>query len=192
MILPINHQTHLALLNPHHTEELFQLIENNRIYLREWLMFIDATKSVEDVRAHCTESMELNRSGAEYAFVIIHNKRIIGRIGLYKLDLKNKISDIAYWIDQQHQGKGLMYEACKTLIHFAFNELKLNRIEIRCSVDNQRSIALPKRLNFTYEGTMRQSKRMSNEFKDVKLFSLLRTDYERITEENRHVQNGTQ
>lgn len=178
MHIPINDTTHLALLNHQHNEPLYRLIDQHREYLSNWLMFIDGTQHVNDVQEHCNESIARNKNGLEYAFVIMHNNSLVGRIGIYKIDLKNKIGDIAYWLSPEYQGKGIMLQACNALIDFAFHKLELNRLEIRCSVDNAKSIAIPSKLNFTHEGTMRKSKRMSTSFTDVKLFSLLRSDYE--------------
>lgn len=178
MQIPINDTTHLTLLNHQHNDALYRLIIQHREYLSNWLMFVNTTQEMEDIQKHCTESIERNRNGLEYAFVIMHNNLLVGRIGIYKIDLKNKIGDIAYWLSPEYQGQGIMIQSCKALIDFAFQKLELNRLEIRCSVDNARSIAVPTKLNFTHEGTMRKSKRMSTEYTDVKLFSLLRSDYE--------------
>jgi ribosomal-protein-serine acetyltransferase len=49
-----------------------------------------------------------------------------------------------------------MTKACRALINHAFDVWKLNKVEIRCDPENARSRAIPKRLGFTEEGTLRQ------------------------------------
>ena len=56
-----------------------------------------------------------------------------------------------YWLVESHQRKGIMMETLVEVIHYIFKELKLNRIEITCAMDNIRSSALPKKLGFTFE-----------------------------------------
>lgn len=177
MQIPVNNSTYLALLNHQHNEDIFRLIDENRAYFKAWLMFIDNTNHVNDVRDYCTESTERNRKGLEHAYVILHENQIVGRIGIYKVDLKNHTGDIAYWLSPQHQGKGIMIQSCQALVDYAFKNLELNRLEIRCTVDNPSSIAIPKKLNFTLEGTMLKSKRTRTGYDDVELFSMLRDHY---------------
>ena len=50
-----------------------------------------------------------------------------------------------------------MTGACKCLIEYGFNDLKLHRIEIHCASDNRKSRAIAKRLGFSEEGISRGS-----------------------------------
>ncbi|MBK7633025.1 MAG: GNAT family N-acetyltransferase [Saprospiraceae bacterium] len=50
---------------------------------------------------------------------------------MHKIDHQNKIGEIGYWLTYV-QGKGITTSACEALLSFCFNELQLNRIEIKC------------------------------------------------------------
>jgi ribosomal-protein-serine acetyltransferase len=52
-------------------------------------------------------------------------------------------------------GNGYMTEAVQGISDYAFNELKARRIEIRCDTLNLKSRAIPERLCYTLEGTLR-------------------------------------
>ena len=55
--------------------------------------------------------------------------------------------------------------------------LHLNRLEIRTDVENAPSRAVAERLGFHYEGTLRQSYRVTDErYSDDAVYSLLRSD----------------
>lgn len=45
----VDHDIQLRILEPHYSDEIFSLVEKDRGYLREWLPWVDGTKSAEDV-----------------------------------------------------------------------------------------------------------------------------------------------
>ena len=48
----------LVLLEEHHSEELFAAVDRNREYLREWLPWVDSTKSPKDIRSFIQTTRE--------------------------------------------------------------------------------------------------------------------------------------
>ena len=103
--------------------------------------------------------------------------RLVGMIGFNTIDWTARRSEIGYWIDAEHQKKGLITQGCRTLIDHGFNELDLNRIEIRCATGNNRSRAIPERMGFTCEGIMRQTEWLYDHFEDHCLYALLRSEW---------------
>jgi ribosomal-protein-serine acetyltransferase len=87
---------------------------------------------------------------------IYYQGRMAGCIGLHGYDWSNKKTSIGYWLGAEYQGKGIMTSTCKAIIDYIFNELKLNRVEIRAAVSNAKSRAIPERLGFVQEGIVRQ------------------------------------
>ena len=165
-------------MQPAHAEAMFHLIDKNRMYLSEWLLFIDETKHVQDVEQYARDAHERYLAKKEYAFAIFHKGLLAGRITLNKIDQRNKTADIAYWLGEAFQGKGIILQTCEALLAFGFKTLQLNRIEIRCDVANRRSMAIPTKLHFTYEGTLRQCKRMRDAYADIQVYSLLHSEFD--------------
>ena len=62
------------------------------------------------------------------------------------------------------------------LIDFCLNELNLNRIEIKCGVENTKSKNIFIRLHFTHEGIIRQGELIHDKFIDLNIYSFLKTD----------------
>jgi ribosomal-protein-serine acetyltransferase len=176
MNISIDHELQIELINESHIQAIFEMVDNNRSHLRTWLGFVDRMQTSEFAKNFVNGTMQRNSEGQEYAFVILENEVIVGRIGIYKIDGQNKIGEIGYWIIENAQGKGIITKACKTLLDFCLTELQLNRIEIKCGTGNTKSQEIPKRLHFTEEGILRQAEYINGQFIDLKLFSFLRTD----------------
>ena len=70
-----------------------------------------------------------------------------------------------------------MTSAVAVLVDHAFDSLHLNRLEIRTDIENARSRAVAERLGFRYEGTLRQSYRVTDErYSDDAVYSMLASD----------------
>lgn len=120
MKINIDNNLKLELINKNHSHSIFNLVNNNRVYLREWLTFVDNMQTVEYAEFFTIGTMQRNKEGSEYAFVIILNNEIIGRIGVYKIDNQNKICEIGYWIAEVFQCKGIISKSCQAIINFCF------------------------------------------------------------------------
>ena len=60
---------------------------------------------------------------------------------------------------------------------WAFVERVLHRVEWRCAPGNEPSRAIPRRLGFTHEGTLRQAWRVREELHDLEVWALLRDEW---------------
>jgi ribosomal-protein-serine acetyltransferase len=177
MTIQIDETIRLELLADVHVQPVYELAAANRNYLREWLTWVDLMQSADFIQSYITGSIARNEEGSEYAFVIIDNEEVVGRIGVYKIDRQNKICEIGYWVGEQQQGKGIVIRSCKGLIDFCFTTLQLNRIEIQCGTENLKSQTIPERLHFKKEGVRRQGGLVNGQFIDLCLYSLLKEEY---------------
>jgi ribosomal-protein-serine acetyltransferase len=109
--------------------------------------------------------------------VILQNDVTVGRIGLHHLNRDNKNASIGYWLTKNTEGKGIITRSCKVLITYGFEELELHRIEIKAAVNNVKSQAIPQKLNFTKEGTLRESELVNGVFLDLVLYSMLQDEW---------------
>ena len=133
-------------------------------------------QTVEFIQNFIKGSIQRNLDGIEYAFVIIEDNKVVGRIGIYKIDNQNKIGELGYWIGQNMQGKGIVTKSCKGLIDFCFKGMNLNRVEIKCGTENIKSQTIPQRLNFVKEGVLRQAELVHGKFIDLYMYSLCKND----------------
>lgn len=176
MIITIDNTLKLELITENHAQSIFEMVDANRAHLRTWLPFVDRMQTVEFAQNFVKGTMQRNCERSEFAFVIVEKEKVIGRIGVYKIDNQNKIGEIGYWIVEGFQGKGIVIKSCQALIDFCFSDLQLNRIEIKCGTENVKSKTIPEKLNFTKEGVIRQGELLYDTFIDLNLYSLLKSD----------------
>lgn len=92
------------------------------------------------------------------------------------MDFENAKAEIGYDIAKSFWGKGYASEAIYSLLDYAFSSLKMNRIEAKVEPENVNSIKLLQKLNFTFEGTLRQYERIDGKFNDLNIYSKLMSD----------------
>jgi ribosomal-protein-serine acetyltransferase len=167
----------LELIDYHHAGQLYQLVKANRDHLRIWLPWVDYMRTLEDFKRYIGNSKQRHANHVESGYVIMANGSMIGRIGVYNIDMHNKHASIGYWLDKQWMGKGVITNACKVIITWAFKELGLNRIEIRCGTENYKSRAIPERLGFKKEGIIRQGEFVNSRFIDLVVYAMLKEEW---------------
>jgi RimJ/RimL family protein N-acetyltransferase len=84
--------------------------------------------------------------------------------------------EIGYWIRASRAGEGLGTEATAALTRVAFELTDVERIEIRCDPANERSRAIPRKLGYREEATLR-GRLHYPELRDVVVYSLFRDDF---------------
>jgi len=166
----------LELPNFRDAKEAAEVVRRNLGHLKPWMPWAVDEYSEDHARDWIRRTLESFANDGSFNALIILNDRIIGSIGFHDLDRPNRHASIGYWIDKEEEGKGIITRACKVLIDYAFNELDINRIEIRCSAKNSRSAAVPERLGFTKEGTLRQAELLPVGLHDLDIYALLAED----------------
>ncbi len=156
--------------------KIFNTLNNEREYMREWLPFVDATKEAEDTGNYVRYVLQT----ADKQFTIYYKDQFVGLIGFKDTDADNKKTEIGYWLSQYAQGKGIMIQSVVKLIEHAFGELDMNRIQIKVAVGNDKSRRIPEKLGFQMEGIERDGELLvDNVFTDIAVYSLLRKEYKK-------------
>lgn len=174
----ISDDLHLELIEPRHAEALFRLADQNRRYLRQWLHWLDETRSVADILDFIRRAQaQLGRNDG-FQTALFYQGDIAGMIGLHGIDWQNRSASLGYWLAEPFQGRGLITQACRSYIGHLFGALDLNRVEIRAATENQRSRAVAERLGFQFEGVIRQAEWLYDHFVDHALYGVLRHEWQ--------------
>ena len=170
----------IVLLEPRHVSDFFQLVESNRERLIEWCPWLEAVSSVEKTRDFLREKLERFCGGNGFTAGIFDRGKLVGVIALEYIDEANSSTEIGYWLDGEAVGRGIVTAACRALIKHSFDDLGLNRIQIRCASENVRSRAIPEKLGFRQEGIMRQCERLHDRTVDLVIYGMLADEWRSI------------
>jgi [ribosomal protein S5]-alanine N-acetyltransferase len=137
--------------------------------------------SLEDAKKHIKSCMkkqkEKSRKGYDFGIFLKSEKRIVGMISLFKVDRTHKKAGIGYWIGKKYRNQGLVSEAEKVVLDFAFNKLKLNKIKGEAMIENKGSNRLFKKFGFRRIGILREELIKKDKKKDAYAWELLKSNY---------------
>ncbi|HTV41413.1 MAG TPA: GNAT family N-acetyltransferase [Candidatus Sulfotelmatobacter sp.] len=166
----------LRSVDSHDTGNLFGLIDSNRDHLRAWHPWVDAVRTRDDAGRLISAWAQQNADNRGFCAAILFDGQLCGVIHHLNVDWQNRSTALSYWLDAAHQGRGIMTICCRALIVHAFVAWKLNRVAIECAVENVRSRAIPERLGFKLEGTIRAGERLQDRYVDHVVYGLLRSE----------------
>ena len=83
---------------------------------------------------------------------------------------------LGYWTGQPYARQGYMREAIKALVHYAFTQLDLSRIEAACLPENTASRGLLETSGFKYEGVAQSYLQIDGRWRTHVLYAALRSD----------------
>ncbi|MCX6236473.1 MAG: GNAT family protein [Bacteroidia bacterium] len=157
---------------------IFHAIDQNRSHLRAWLPFVDFTKEIKDSEAFIQTIVSRREETRNEVYTIWFKGEFSGLLGFHNTDKVNEKTEIGYWLINEMTGKGIIHRSCQMLIGLAFGKMGMNRITIRTAVGNLSSEKIASRLGFIFEGIERSGERHHDLFLDLKVFSLLKVQYE--------------
>lgn len=100
----------------------------------------------------------------------------IGYVRLNILDWSVPKAELAFFIDREHQQKGIMTEVLEYLRVFAFDQLQVEKIVLRLASDNYPGQRLARKCGFLREGDLRaEHRKASGELVDLMVYGALRT-----------------
>ena len=123
------------------------------------------------------ENLAKDNKAIRYSIIDIATNEIIGSCGYNVIDFENGKTEIGYEIGKLYWGMGYGPEAISELVNSAFNTLSLNRVEAKVEPQNVNSIKVLQKVNFIFEGTLRQSEKSKGKYIDLNIYSILKSDH---------------
>lgn len=167
----------LELLNEQHANAIFELTIRNKNHLKQWLPWVETVRSIDDTLSFINGSVDRYKARGVPSFAIVYFEKVCGIVGFNEISKSNRFGTIGYWLATDYLGKGIMTHAVNEVIKIGFQDLGLNRVEIRCAEGNIKSRAIAARLGFAYEGTLRQSEWLYEKFVDLAVYSKLASEH---------------
>ena len=118
----------------------------------------------------------------EFAIELKSEKKLIGGSGFNKINKFTKTAISGSWIARKYWRNGYIKEAKIALIDFAFNKLKLQKLETEAFVENKVSNSMSKKLGYKLEGTRKRSHRSkaTGKWHDINEYGLFKIDWKRV------------
>ena len=173
----VNYNIRLEPLHLSVTETIFRAIDKDREYLKKWLPFVNQTLEISDTELFIQSVINQPDKKKDEIFCIWYKEEFAGLIGFKDIDWNNRKTELGYWLSEKLQGKGIMTACVQKLLRYAFKKLKMNRVQIKVALGNDKSAAIPKRLGFQFEGIERAGEFHQGSFLDLEVYSLLKGEY---------------
>jgi RimJ/RimL family protein N-acetyltransferase len=166
--------------NPKDAQLLKEAIDANLDHLRPWMPWAHDEPTELQVKI---DRMRQWRGkfdlGEDFLYGIFSKdeSRVLGGTGLHTR-VGPQAREIGYWVHKDFLNQGFATESSAALTRVAFEIDQVQRIEIHCRPDNIRSAAVPRKLGYIHEATLRQRTRdQDDKLHDSMTWSLFAEDY---------------
>ena len=163
---------HLRRIVKNDVNEIFALRSN-----KETMKYIPRplAKTKEDALEHIAmieEKIE-NNEGINWAITLKDNPKLIGIIGHYRIKPEHFRAEIGYMLLPEYHGKGLIVEAIKETLNYAFQIMELHSIEAIIDPENYASERVLQKSGFVKEAHLKENEYYEDRFLDTVIYSIL-------------------
>ena len=146
-----------------------------------WTYSLVQGSSPEKLKAYIEKAIDGRTAKNSYAFVVFdkRSQEFAGSTRFYDMQLQNQTLQLGFtWYGKKFQGTGLNKHCKLLLLQFAFEELKMQRVEFRADNDNIRSINAMKSIGCQEEGVLRSNLPTPNgQRRDSIVLSILQSEW---------------
>ena len=168
----VDKEINLIFLQHSMADSLYELVDANREYLKEWMPWVANTNSPDDIKAFIERSINGFSKNESLVCGIEYQETLVGIISFNKISKELKKVVLGYWIAEQMQGRGIITRCCNSLIEYAFDEMEMQKVEIRSASDNTKSRSVCDRLGFTLEGVVSNSENINGRIVDHAVYGI--------------------
>lgn len=152
------------------SEEIFLGLRNQE----EFLYYTNKEKVSLDEQKNSLKDIDEKYKNLDYYNWAITKKddfKIVGMIN-FRVNEHNNSVEFNYATDNRYTGNGYMTEALKLVTKFALEELKVNRIQGGCAIENFASKKVMEKCGYNFEGTLKKYLKLKDGYHDMHMFSI--------------------
>lgn len=169
--IPVTDALTLIAIDERYVSDLHQLVVKNQRWLQQSLSWPAEVRSEDETRRHVQGNVMLHQRDYAKMFLLYLDKQLVGVLSFNQIEPQNKTAYIGYWIDEEHQGQGLLSRSLQAFIrHYAASGL-VRRFVIKCRVANTRSNQVALRNGFVLEGCLRQAEYLNGSYDDQNIYA---------------------
>ncbi|MGM0804088.1 MAG: GNAT family N-acetyltransferase [Bacillota bacterium] len=168
---------YIRLLTVEDAEDMVNLQLENREFFSQFAMErSDDFYSLENQQKRIQMLVENAKQDLDYYFGIFTKGEevLIGTINLFAV-MRGSIQSafVGYFLDEKHNGKGYTTEAVRLIVKYAFDELKLHRVEAGVMPHNIGSIRVLEKAGFEKEGLARKNVKINGKWEDHQQMAII-------------------
>ena len=172
----------LKSLQTEDVDRLYKLVESNRNHLQVWLTWINQIQTLADTRNFVKQVKYKNIYAGRWIYGVWYKSDLVGLIDFNEGEKSLNQVSIGYWLAADMQGKGIITRSVKSCLDYVFENLKINRVLIKCASGNEKSQRVPNRLHFSWDGIEVDAGTLHGESVDLVVYSMLYRDWVNVRE----------
>ena len=166
--------------NPCDAPLLEDAVQSSIENLRPWMPWVESEPEALQIKVERLRHFRANFDlGVDFIYGIFNadETRLLGGTGLHTR-VGPQAREIGYWVRTDSLHQGIATEGTAALTRVAFEVDRVCRVELHIDPNNWRSAAVPKKLGFQHEGTLRQRlQRSEKPWADEMVWTLLAGEY---------------
>ena len=172
---------YLRALEPADAEELLGLRLKNRVWLQAFEPIRPGRMwTLSEQRRELELESELRREDRRHVHGIrlTGDDRLVGRISLDNIVRGAwQNATIGYFVDQEHNGRGIATQAVKDAVRFAFKDIGLHRVQAGVMPRNIGSIRVLEKAGFRFEGLSPRYLQINGVWEDHNMYAITLEDW---------------
>ncbi len=185
VLFPFQHLLVLGKVELKIVEEAhFDSLQSLALTASDWKYFTSNLADKAGFKAWFTEGIGLYKEHKRIPFAIFNQGEMAGTTSFGNISLHDKRIEIGWtWLGKKHQGTGLNPKVKLLLLSFAFEQLGMERVELKTDVNNLASRKAMLKIGATEEGILRSHTLMAfGNRRDTIYYSILKTEWPSVKE----------
>jgi RimJ/RimL family protein N-acetyltransferase len=169
----------LRCWHPADAAQLKAAIDASREHLIPWMPWAQQEEPLENYIGRLRQFRGRFDLDQDFVYAVFSRdeSQVLGSSGLHTRG-GSYAREIGYWIHVDYIGQGYATETAGALTKVAFEIEGMDRVEIHCDPANLSSAAVPKKLGYTHEATLRRRSHWSDKkVEDSMIWTLFAADY---------------
>jgi ribosomal-protein-alanine N-acetyltransferase len=136
-------------------------------------------ETLAQTERYLREVLEEYREGRDGPWGIEYKEtgKVVGAIHLFSIQSQHKKAEIGMVLSRDYWRRGLASEALDRVLRFVFEDVRLNRIEAYCLVENRAGERVMERAGMQREGVLREYLYQKGALRDFSVYAMLRREY---------------
>lgn len=164
-------------IRPYLIEDAAQVFEAVRGSIEDicpWMPWCHADYSIDDSETYLAISVAGFEKGEIYDFAVLRDGHFVGACGLNQVNIVEGVANMGYWLRTSESGKGIMAQAAKKVLEWAFENTNLNRIEIVAAIENKRSQRVAEKIGAHQDAVLAKRVIIDSKPSSAVLYSVIR------------------